>query len=178
MAGKKDTYTPPLLMNKLTMMANLSISLVLLIISPAVVVSFSSKLHHCHQANAIQNRPHAITHKDIFAVGHTKTSSSSLQSSLTVDDWHSASQLHPLDNLGGVDESSSSFMMAGTSHQYSYDGIYGSTDGTISTASHHHSITVSSDTDETREIMEAFFPVLLLIVLEIYSQKMLQFPMA
>jgi hypothetical protein len=49
---------------------------------------------------------------------------------------------------------------------------------TITTSSHHHSIRVSGDNDETREIMEAFFPVLLLIVLEIYSQKMLQFPMA
>ena len=116
------------------MMANLSITLVLLLMSPTAVASFSSKLHHCHQANAIQNRQHAISHKDIFALGRTATRSSpstaSLQSSLTVDDWHSASQLHPLDNLGGVDESSSSFMMAGT-HQYSYDGIYGSSDGTI-----------------------------------------------
>ena len=164
-------------MNKLTMMANVSLTLVLLLISPMAVASFTSKLHHCHQANAIQNRQHANERKDIFAVGRTKTSSSSLQSSLTVDDWHSASQLHPLDNLGGVDESSSSFMMAGT--QYSSDGFYGSSDGTISTTSHHHSITVSGDNnDETREIMEAFFPVLLLIVLEIYSQKMLQFPMA
>jgi hypothetical protein len=68
-------------------------------------------------------------------------------------------------------------MMAGT-HQYLYDGIYGSSDGTLSTSSPHHSLTVSGDNDETREIMEAFFPVLLLIVLEIYSQKMLQFPMA
>ena len=156
-------------MNKLTMMANLSITLVLLIMLPVVVVSFSSKLHHFHQANAIQNRQHAITHKD--------TSTASLHSSLTVDDWHSASQLHPLDNLGGVDESSSSFMMAGT-HQYLYDGIYGSSDGTTLSTASHHSITVSGDNDETREIMEAFFPVLLLIVLEIYSQKMLQFPMA
>ncbi len=145
------------------------------------MASFTSKLHHFHQANAIQNRQHAITHKDIFSLGRTATTSTTstapLQSSLTVDDWHSASQLHPLDNLGGVDESSSSFMMAGT--QYSYDGTtYGRSDGTtISTAS-HHSITVSGDNDETREIMEAFFPVLLLIVLEIYSQKMLHFPMA
>ena len=59
-----------------------------------------------------------------------------------------------------------------------YDGIYGRGDGTISTSS-HHSITGSGDNnDETREIMEAFFPVLLLIILEIYSQKMLQFPLA
>jgi hypothetical protein len=158
-------------MNKLTMMANLSITLVLLLMSPTVVASFSSKLHHFRQANAIQNRQHAITHKD--------TSTASLHSSLTVDDWHSASQLHPLDNLGGVDESSSSFMMAAGTHQYSYDGTtYGRSDGTLSTSSPHHSLTVSGDNDETREIMEAFFPVLLLIVLEIYSQKMLQFPMA
>jgi hypothetical protein len=115
-------------MNKLTM-ANLSITLVLLLMSPTLVASFSSKLHHFHQEKTIQNRHPTPTTKDIVAVGRTTTSTSStasLQSSLTVDDWHSASQLHPLDNLGGVDESSSSFMMAGT--QYSYDGIYGSSD--------------------------------------------------
>ena len=69
-------------------------------------------------------------------------------------------------------------MMAGTSHQYSYDGIYGSSDGTTISTSSHHSIRVSGDNQATKEIMEAFFPVLVLIVLEIYSQKMLQFPMA
>ena len=138
------------------------------------VASFTpSHLHPCHQTH----REHQLlvdSTKRIFS----NAPPPALQYSLTVvEDWHSASQIHSLDNLGVIDdESSSAIMMSQTDTDAHTNGCA----SVFSTAASHQSKTGAGHDDVTimREFMEAFFPVLLLILLEIYSQHILQFPLA
>ena len=138
----------------------------LLLLCLQEVASFTPNFYHHHDA---QNR--RCDTKSIFFNAAADTTVS-LQYSLTADDWHTASQLHPLDNLGVNDNE---FIPVG-------DGG-GSASGRAVSGSHlrHHStanVTGKKTGGIIKEIMEAFFPVMILILLEIYSQLMLQFPFA
>lgn len=100
------------------------------------------------------------------------------------DDWHTAAQLHPLDDLGVIDdETSSAIMMMGRTdvlHIIAGSGksvVVGGKSGGVLTDSQQSKMVGAGD-DIMREFMEAFFPVILLILLEIYSQQILQFPLA
>ncbi len=107
-----------------------------------------------------------------------------LQYSLTVEDWHTASQLHPLDDLGVIDDESSSAIMGLTdAHDNDSSGTVaaggsGRRSGTVSVASRHPKMAAVTSVDVMREFIGAFFPVILLILLEIYSQQLLQYPLA
>ena len=106
-----------------------------------------------------------------------------LQYSLTVEDWHTASQLHPLDDLGVIDDESSSAIMGLTdAHDNDSSGTVaagGRRSGAVSVASRHPKMTAVTSVDVTSEFIEAFFPVILLFLLEmIYSQQILQYPLA
>mmetsp|Transcript_28330 Transcript_28330/g.41598 ORF Transcript_28330/g.41598 Transcript_28330/m.41598 type:complete len:153 (+) Transcript_28330:42-500(+) len=146
----------------------------ILLLQVATVTSFAPKLQHFHPCH---HTHYDDEHKDKDD-GNTKRIFSdvpALQYSLTADDWHTVAQLHPLDNLGVIDdESSSAIMMMG---QTDISRTTGSKSGA---AASHHSETaaVTNGADTMREFMEAFFPVIVLILLEIYSQQILQFPLA
>ncbi|KAK1743952.1 hypothetical protein QTG54_005549 [Skeletonema marinoi] len=149
--------------------------LLILLLQVATVASFAPKLQHFHPCH---HTHYDDEHKDKDD-GNTKrifSNAPALQYSLTADDWHTAAQLHPLDNLGVIDdESSSAIMMMGQTD------ISRTTSGSRSgaAASHHSEIAaVTNGADMMREFMEAFFPVIVLILLEIYSQQILQFPLA
>jgi len=137
------------------------------------VASFAPKFQHFHSCHYAAQHP---THKSIFP------NASELQYSLTADDWHTAAQLHPLNNLGvGDDDEMSSFMMMGDGSSNGAAVGVGNRGGAAMSASHHSTATataVTGDDDMVKEIMEAFLPVILLILLEIYSQQILQFPLA
>eukprot|EP00985_Skeletonema_marinoi_P032577 scaffold39182_cov80-Skeletonema_marinoi.AAC.2 len=129
--------------------------LILLLLQVAAVASFAPKLQHFHPCH---HTHYDDEHKDKDD-GNTKrifSNAPALQYSLTADDWHTAAQLHPLDNLGVIDdESSSAIMMMGQTD------ISCTTDGSRSgaAASHHSEIAaVTNGADMMREFMEAFFP--------------------
>ena len=139
------------------------------------VASFTpNHLHPCHQIH----REHLLLVDNKKRIFSNAPPPPALQYSLTVEDWHTASQLHPLDNLGVIDdESSSAIIMMGQTNAHTNDS------GTLvaggSTASHPSKTAAGHDDDRImREFMEAFFPVILLVLLEIYSQQILQFPLA
>ena len=139
------------------------------------VASFTpNHLHPCHQIH----REHQLlvdNTKRIFS----NAPPPALQYSITVEDWHTASQLHPLDNLGVIDdETSSAIMMSQTDNDAHTNGS-GTLVASGSTASHPSKTVAGHDDNRiVREFMEAFFPVILLVLLEIYSQQILQFPLA
>ena len=143
------------------------------------VASFTpNHLHPCHQIH----REHLLLvdiKKRIFSNAPPPPA---LQYSLTVEDWHTASQLHPLDNLGVIDDESSSaiIMMGRTNDAPSHTNGSGTLVASGSTASHQSKMGAGHDESMIimREFMEAFFPVILLVLLEIYSQQILQFPLA
>lgn len=152
----------------------------------------SQPFHPCHNYKHNKDHHHHLINppKRIFS------NASILQYSLTVDhDWHTAAQLHPLNNLGVGDDDDemmmSSFMMMGvTSQRDGISGGAGSSGGAAVAAAashHHHSKEAAATTTATTggddmmllgEIMEAFLPVIVLILLEVYSQQILQFPLA
>jgi len=151
--------------------------LLILLLQVAAVASFAPKLQHFHPCH---HTHYDDEHKDKDD-GNTKrifSNAPALQYSLTADDWHTVAHLHPLDNLGVIDdESSSAIMMMGQTDISCTTG--GCKSGAASTASHHSEIAaVTNGADMMREFMEAFFPVIVLILLEIYSQQILQFPLA
>mmetsp|Transcript_18969 Transcript_18969/g.28136 ORF Transcript_18969/g.28136 Transcript_18969/m.28136 type:complete len:158 (+) Transcript_18969:31-504(+) len=153
--------------------------LLILLLQVTTVASFAPKLQHFH--------PYHHTHyddkhkdKDDCNTKRIFSNAPALQYSLTADDWHTVAQLHPLDNLGVIDdESSSAIMMMGQTDISRTTGGSSSRSGVASAASHHSEIAaVTNGADMMREFMEAFFPVIVLILLEIYSQQILQFPLA
>lgn len=96
-----------------------------------------------------------------------------------MEDWHTAAQLHPLDDLGVIDdESSSAIMMMGLTDAHDNDGKGTVAVGGSRVASRQPKMAALNSVDTMREFIEAFFPVILLILLEIYSQQILQYPLA
>lgn len=98
-----------------------------------------------------------------------------------MEDWHTAAQLHPLDDLGVIDdESSSAIMMMGLTGAHDNDGKGTVAVGGSRVASRQpkKAAAALNSVDTMREFIEAFFPVILLILLEIYSQQILQYPLA
>mmetsp|Transcript_28792 Transcript_28792/g.48989 ORF Transcript_28792/g.48989 Transcript_28792/m.48989 type:complete len:154 (+) Transcript_28792:47-508(+) len=149
--------------------------LLILLLQVATVASFAPKLQHFHPCH----HTHYDDEHNDKDDGNTKrifSNAPALQYSLTADDWHTVAKLHPLDNLGVIDdESSSAIMMMGQTDISCTTG--GCKSGAA--ASHHSEIAaVTTGADMMREFMEAFFPVIVLILLEIYSQQILQFPLA
>ena len=155
-------------------MTNLLLFLILQVTAVASFTTppkFQNNVHPCH-AHHNKHNDQADTTKSIFSISNVSV----LHYSLTADDWHTAAQLHPLDDLGVDDESSSSIMMMGLTARDASGAA------SAMSASHHSPPAAAAEAatgdDMTREIMEAFFPVILLVLLEIYSQQILQFPLA
>ena len=145
----------------------------LLLLHVATVASFTPTLLYHHHPCHHTLKDHDSTKRIFFS-----NAAPAPQYSLTVEDWHTASQLHPLDNLGVIDdESSSAIMMMGRTVDTAPHTAGSSTiRASVSTASHPSKM--GAGEDMIREFIEAFFPVILLILLEIYSQQILQFPLA
>lgn len=140
----------------------MTIRSLLLLLQTIAVASFSPAL--CHYHYKYQDRA---------------TRRIRLQHSLVVEDWHTAAQLHPLDDLGVIDdESSSAIMMMGLTDAHDNDGKGTVAVGGSRVASRQPKMAALNSVDTMREFIEAFFPVILLILLEIYSQQILQYPLA
>mmetsp|Transcript_28793 Transcript_28793/g.48990 ORF Transcript_28793/g.48990 Transcript_28793/m.48990 type:complete len:155 (+) Transcript_28793:47-511(+) len=150
--------------------------LLILLLQVATVASFAPKLQHFHPCHHTHHYDDEHKDKDDGNTKRIFSNAPALQYSLTADDWHTVAKLHPLDNLGVIDdESSSAIMMMGQTDISCTTG--GCKSGAA--ASHHSEIAaVTTGADMMREFMEAFFPVIVLILLEIYSQQILQFPLA
>ncbi len=145
----------------------MTIRSLLLFLQTVNVASFSPALQQYNQYHEHKDKDH-----------NTRPG---LQYSLVVEDWHTASQLHPLDDLGVIDdESSSAIMMMGLTDAHDNDckDVAAADGSRVAYRYPKKAAAAVNSVDIMREFIEAFFPVILMILLEIYSQQILQFPLA